>query len=179
MRIYTIGHSTRSLDELVHLLRASGVKRLADIRRYPGSKRYPHFSRESLERALPREGIAYVHMPELGGRRNPSKDSVNDALKNDQFRGYADYMATPEFANAIERLLSIDGPVAIMCAEAVPWRCHRNFVADELTRRGVEVVHIVGPNDRRKHEINPLAHDAGGHLVYARRIIAGAHDNPE
>jgi len=179
MRIYTIGHSTRSLDELVHLLAASGVQRLADIRRYPGSRRYPHFSRDALAAALPQRGIAYVHMPELGGRRTPSKDSPNDALKNAQFRGYADYMGTTEFADAIERLLSMDGPTAIMCAEAVPWRCHRSFVADELTRRGVEVVHIVGPNDRRKHEMNPLATEEQGRLVYARRIIAGAHDHPE
>lgn len=179
MRIYTIGHSTRSFDELVHLLAASGVKRLADIRRYPGSRRYPHVSRDALAAELPKRGIDYVHMPELGGRRNPSKDSVNDALKNDQFRGYADYMGTQEFAEAVERLLSMDGPTAIMCAEAVPWRCHRNFVADDLVRRGVEVVHIVGPNDRRKHEINPLATVEQGRLVYARRIIAGAHDHPE
>jgi len=179
MRIYTIGHSTRSLDELVHLLAASGVQRLADIRRYPGSRRYPHFSRDALAAALPPRGIAYVHMPELGGRRTPSKDSPNDALKNAQFRGYADYMGTTEFADAIERLLSMDGPTAIMCAEAVPWRCHRSFVADDLVRRGVEVVHIVGPNDRRKHEMNPLATEEQGRLVYARRIIAGAHDHPE
>jgi len=179
MRIYTIGHSTRSLDELVHLLAASGVKRLADIRRYPGSRRYPHFSRDALAAALPPHGVAYVHMAELGGRRTPSKDSPNDALKNAQFRGYADYMGTTEFADAIERLLSMDGPTAIMCAEAVPWRCHRSFVADDLVRRGVEVVHIVGPNDRRKHEMNPLATVEQGRLVYARRIIAGAHDHPE
>ena len=179
MRIYTVGHSTRSLDELVHLLAASGVKRLADIRRYPGSRRYPHFSRDALAAELPKRGIAYVHMPELGGRRRAAKDSPNDALRNAQFRGYADYMATPEFAEAVDRLLEFDGPVAIMCAEAVPWRCHRSFVADELTRRGVEVVHIVGANDRRKHEINPLAHDAGGHLVYARRIIAASDGHPE
>jgi len=176
MRIYTIGHSTRSLDELVLLLRASGVERLADIRRYPGSRRYPHFSRDSLAAELPKHGIAYVHLPELGGRRTPSEDSPNDALRNAQFRGYADYMATKEFAEGVDNLRDGD---AIMCAEAVPWRCHRNFVADDLVRRGVEVVHILGPNDRRKHEMNPLAHDAGGHLVYARRIIAGAHDHPE
>lgn len=176
MRIYTIGHSTRSLEELVALLRASGVKRLADIRRYPGSRRYPHFSRDALAAELPKHGIAYVHLPELGGRRTPSKDSPNDALNNAQFRGYADYMATKEFADGVDKLQDRD---AIMCAEAVPWRCHRSFVADELTRRGVEVVHIVGPNDRRRHEMNPLARDEGGRLVYARRIIAGAHDHPE
>jgi uncharacterized protein (DUF488 family) len=181
MRIYTIGHSTRSLDELVALLRASGVKRLADIRRYPGSRRYPHFSRESLAAELPKHGVGYVHMPELGGRRAAAAGSPNDALNNAQFRGYADYMGTPEFAEAIDRLLAMDGPVAIMCAEAVPWRCHRNFVADDLVRRGVEVVHIVAANDRRKHAMNPLAHDVGGKLVYARRIIADhtGHDHPE
>jgi uncharacterized protein (DUF488 family) len=175
-RIYTIGHSTRTLDELITLLRTSAVRRLADIRRYPGSRRYPHFSSESLARALPREGIAYVHMPELGGRRNPSKDSPNDALKNDQFRGYADYMSTNEFSEGVDRLQDRD---AIMCAEAVPWRCHRSFVADELVRRGVEVVHIIGVNDRRRHEMNPLAHESGGHLVYARRIIAASDDLPK
>ncbi len=175
MKIYTVGHSTRSLDELVHLLRASGVKRLADIRRYPGSRRYPHFSRDSLAAELPKHGIAYVHMPELGGRRTPSKDSPNDALRNAQFRGYADYMATKEFAEGVDNLWDRD---AILCAEAVPWRCHRSFVADDLVRRGVEVVHILGPNDRRKHEMNALAHDAGGHLVYARRIIAASDDHP-
>ena len=176
MRIYTIGHSTRSLDELVHLLRASGVQRLADIRRYPGSRRYPHFSRDALAAELPKHGIAYVHMPELGGRRSPAKDSPNDALRNAQFRGYADYMATKEFAEGVDNLLDRD---AIMCAEAVPWRCHRSFVADDLVRRGVEVVHILGANDRRKHEINPLARDAGSHLVYARRIIAASDDHAE
>ncbi len=180
MRIYTIGHSTRSLDELIALLSASGIKRLADIRRYPGSRRYPHFSRESLAAELPKRGIDYVHMPELGGRRAPAKDSPNDALRNAQFRGYADYMGTSEFAEAVERLLAMDGPVAIMCAEAVPWRCHRGLVADDLVRRGVEVVHIVAANDRRKHDLNPLAHEEDGRLVYSRRIIAGlGHDHPE
>jgi uncharacterized protein (DUF488 family) len=182
LRIFTIGHSTRSLDELVKLLRASGVKLLADIRRYPGSRRYPHFSRDSLRVELPKQGIEYVHMPELGGRRGPLKDSPNDALRNDQFRGYADYMGTEEFAKGVDRLTALDGPVAIMCAEAVPWRCHRSFVADELVRRGIEVVHILGPNDRRRHELNPLASESGGKLVYPRRIIAGKpsdDDHPE
>jgi uncharacterized protein (DUF488 family) len=179
MRIYTIGHSTRTLDELLRLLRTSGVQRLADIRRFPGSKRHPHFSRESLARELPREGIAYVHLPELGGRRAPAKDSPNDALTSDAFRGYADYMGTQAFKEAIDKLLQFDDTTAIMCAEAVPWRCHRSFVSDELVRRGVEVVHIVGAQDRRRHEINPLAHEAGDHLVYARRIIAPSDDRPK
>src|SRR5437879_5793529 len=139
MRIYTIGHSTRSLDELIGLLQEQGIKRLADIRRFPGSRRYPHFSKESLSKSLPGEAIEYVHVVELGGRRDPLPDSPNTTLRNRQFRGYADHMATSEFQGALDRLLESDVPTAIMCAEAVPWRCHRNLVSDELTRRGHEV----------------------------------------
>jgi uncharacterized protein (DUF488 family) len=163
MRIWTIGHSTRSLDELIGLLREHDIERLADIRRYPGSRRYPHFSRESLERTLP---IAYVHTPELGGRRKPLPDSPNTGWRNEQFRAYADYMATPEFAHAIDALLASSQRTAIMCAEAVPWRCHRNLVADELTRRGHEVIHILSPGSSRKHEMSKLARVVGDHLEY-------------
>jgi len=173
MRIYTIGHSTRTLDELVLLLKQNGIARLADIRRYPGSRRHPHFSRDSLAHELPERGIGYMHLPELGGRRTPRKDSPNDALTSEAFRGYADYMGTKEFAEATEALVSLgrEGSTAIMCAEAVPWRCHRNFVADELTRRGIEVVHILGPGQRKRHELNPLAVERDGHLVYPRALL--------
>src|SRR4051794_21520569 len=119
MRIYTIGHSTRSLEELVALLREHGIRRLADIHRYPGSRRYPHFSREALEVALAERGIEHVHLPELGGRRKPLPGSPNTALYNEQFRGYADHMATGEFRGAVERLLAFAGRTAVMCAEAV------------------------------------------------------------
>ena len=163
MRIYTIGHSTRSLDELIGLLRQHDVKRLADIRRFPGSRRYPHFSRDSLSVSLP---IEYVHVVELGGRRDPLPDSPNTAWRNAQFRGYADHMATAEFQNALDQLLESDLPTAIMCAEAVPWRCHRNLVADELTRRGHEVIHILGPGASQRHVMNPMARVAEGKLVY-------------
>jgi len=166
MRIYTIGHSTRTLDELIGLLKEHDVRRLADIRRYPGSRRYPHFSRESLEKSLPINSIDYVHVPDLGGRRRPSPDSPNTAWRNEQFRGYADHMNTNEFKNALDTLLQSDGPIAIMCAEAVPWRCHRNLVADELTRRGQEVIHILGPGATQKHVMNPVARAEGDHLVY-------------
>lgn len=166
MRIYTIGHSTRTLDELIRLLRESGVERLADIRRFPGSRRFPHFSRESLAKALPEEGIEYVHMPELGGRRKEVPNSPNTALRNGQFRGYADHMATAEFRDGIDRLLITEKAVAIMCAEAVPWRCHRNFVSDELVRRGHEVLHILNFGSRKRHEISPFARVAGDHLIY-------------
>ncbi len=166
MRIYTIGHSTRDLEELVELLGQNGVERLADIRRYPGSRRYPHFSRESLAEELPRRGIDYVHMPELGGRRKPRRDSPNSAWRNEQFRAYADYMSTDEFRGAVDALVASPKTTAIMCAEAVPWRCHRNLVSDELMRRGIEVVHILGPASTRKHEMNPNARVEEGHLVY-------------
>lgn len=166
MRVYTIGHSTRTLDELVALLREHGIARLADIRRYPGSRRYPHFSRESLAQSLPEQGIAYEHMPALGGRRRPLPNSPNSGWRNEQFRGYADYMSTPEFRSAIDALLASDATTAIMCAEAVPWRCHRNLVADELTRRGHEVVHITGVGASHPHKMNPMARVEGDHLVY-------------
>jgi uncharacterized protein (DUF488 family) len=165
-RIYTIGHSTRSLDEFTELLRINAVERLADIRRYPGSKRYPHFSREALAQSLPANGIAYFHMPELGGRRKPLPDSPNAGWRNDQFRAYADYMATAEFASAIDRLLAFEELTAIMCAEAVPWRCHRNLVSDELVRRGVDVLHIIGSGEPSPHALNPMARIEGDHLVY-------------
>ena len=165
MHIYTIGHSTRTLDELISLLREHDIQRLADVRRYPGSRRYPHFSRESLEKSLP---IEYVHAPALGGRRKPLPESPNTAWRNEQFRGYADYMSTREFTEALDTLLGSDLRTAIMCAEAVPWRCHRNLVADELTRRGHEVIHIIGPGSAQQHEMNKLASVEGGHLVYKK-----------
>jgi len=172
MRIWTIGHSTRTLDELISLLNEHDIQRLADIRRYPGSRLYPHFSKESLEKTLP---IDYIHAPELGGRRKPSPDSVNTAWRNEQFRAYADYMATPEFATALDHLLDSDVRTAIMCAEAVQWRCHRNLVADELTRRGHEVIHIIGPGQSQQHQLNKMATVEGDHLVYRRELpVAGS-----
>jgi len=164
--IFTIGHSTRTFEELVALLRDNGIQRLADIRRYPGSRRYPHFSGEALARALPEEGIGYVHMPELGGRRTPRADSPNGAWRNEQFRGYADYLATDEFRHAVDRLLAVPELTAIMCAEAVPWRCHRNLVADDLVRRGVEVVHIIGSGSLKVHAMSKDAVVEGEHVVY-------------
>ncbi|MGZ7041244.1 MAG: DUF488 domain-containing protein [Thermoanaerobaculia bacterium] len=162
-QVFTIGHSTRSLEELVVLLREQGIERLADIRRYPGSRRFPHFSRESLEKALP---VAYVHVPALGGRRKPLPDSPNTGWRNDQFRAYADHMATAEFRSAVDELLASPLRTAVMCAEAVPWRCHRNLLSDELVRRGIEVIHILGPGKTQPHEINPMARVEGNHLIY-------------
>jgi len=159
--IYTIGHSTRTLDAFLALLTQNRIELLADIRRYPGSRRYPHFSRESLERAF-----HYVHMPELGGRRSPRPDSPNAGWRNDQFRAYADHMATPDFHAAVDALLARPQRTVVMCAEAVPWRCHRNLLSDELVRRGIDVIHILGPGQTQHHQINPMAIDRGDHLEY-------------
>jgi len=171
-RLFTIGHSTRSLEEFADLLATSEVTLLADIRRYPGSRRYPHFSREALAVSLPQQSIGYLHMAELGGRRRPAPDSPNGGWRNDQFRAYADYMATDDFRLAVDRLLALREPavgesnVAVMCAEAVPWRCHRNLLSDELVRRGVDVVHIIGPGSTSRHVLNPMALVCGDHLEY-------------
>jgi uncharacterized protein (DUF488 family) len=164
--IFTIGHSTRTLDELVRLLRHEAVTRLADIRRFPGSRRYPYFSREALEKSLPLEGIEYQHFEDLGGRRKPLGESRNTALRNEQFQAYADYMATPEFRAAVDRLVGSEKRTAYMCAEAVPWRCHRNLLSDELVRRGLDVVHILGPGSRQKHALSEIAVIAGDHVEY-------------
>jgi uncharacterized protein (DUF488 family) len=162
-RIYTIGHSTRTLDELVSLLNEHGVTRLADVRRYPGSRRHPHFSRESLEQTLT---INYVHFEDLGGRRRPAKNSRNTAWENEQFRGYADYMCTPEFRAAVDRLLDTERATAVMCAEAVPWRCHRNLLSDDLVRRGIEVVHILGEGAAQRHQLSGMARIVGDCVTY-------------
>jgi uncharacterized protein (DUF488 family) len=171
-RIYTIGHSTRALEEFVALLHEHGVTRLADVRRYPGSRRYPHFSGESLAQSLPGLGIAYEHFADLGGRRSPQKSSPNGAWENDQFRGYADHMGTATFQKAVDQLL--DPPptanqqptTAVMCAEAVPWRCHRNLLSDDLVRRGIEVLHIIGPGSAQPHALNKMARIERGRVIY-------------
>ena len=143
--IYTIGHSTRTLDELVAALQGHGIKTLVDIRSFPMSRRLPHFNRESLELELPKQGIAYVWMKELGGRRKKLRDdSPNTGLRNESFRNYADYMMTDEFAAGIDRLLEIAEreTTAIMCAERVYFQCHRMLVSDYLTAHGHTVLHI-------------------------------------
>jgi uncharacterized protein (DUF488 family) len=168
--VYTIGHSTRTLDELVAALQAHGVTTLADIRSFPMSRRLPHFNRESLELELPRHGIAYVWMKELGGRRKKIRDdSPNTGLRNDSFRNYADYMLTPEFAEGIDRLLKFaaEGKTAIMCAERVYFQCHRMLVSDYLAAHGHTVLHI--DDDKRAlrpHRLMAEAHLVNGELLY-------------
>ncbi len=169
MRFYTIGHSTRALDDLVGALRGFGVRTLVDVRTVPRSRHVPQFNREHLSRVLPRRGIRYRHCPALGGLRRPRPDSSNTAWRNAGFRGFADYMGTPEFAQAVRelrRLARTEGPVALMCAEAVPWRCHRSLIADALTARRDTVVHIMGGGSSRPHEVTPWAKVEGAAVSY-------------
>ena len=156
------------MDELVALLDRNKVKLLVDIRTVPGSRRMPHFAKAALEVSLPAAGIAYLHMPELGGLRKPRRDSPNTGWRNDGFRGYADYMQTPDFWAALERLeeMAAQRRTAIMCAEAVPWRCHRSLVSDALTVRGVDVRHITGTSEPSAHRITPFAEVDGGRVTY-------------
>lgn len=167
--ISTVGHSTRTAGELLDLLGEHGIALLVDVRRFPGSRRHPQFGRDALEAALAGRGIAYRHEPDLGGRRAALPDSPNNAWRVEAFRGYADYMGTPAFERALERLISLAGerPAAILCAEAVPWRCHRRLIADALVARGVEVRHILGPGRSEPHALHPDARVLpGGRLVY-------------
>lgn len=142
--VHTIGHSTRPMEEFLAILRAHDISSLVDIRTVPKSRHNPQFHIDSLSRTLPDAGLEYRHLPTLGGLRQPRKDSLNQGWRNLSFRGYADYMGTPEFASGIEELLALARaqPTAIMCAEAVPWRCHRSLVGDALLVRGVDVIDI-------------------------------------
>ncbi len=157
--ILTIGHSTRPLDEFIAMLKGHAVEQLADVRTIPRSRHNPQFNRDSLPAALRRVHIGYVHLPGLGGLRKPRPDSPNTAWRNASFRGYADYMLTPAFEDGLAELrtLAQDGPVAVMCAEAVPWRCHRSLLADALFARGVVVQHIMGHGVLRPHQLTPFA----------------------
>jgi uncharacterized protein (DUF488 family) len=168
LRILTVGHSTRTQGELVELVRAFGVTLVADIRTVPRSRRNPQFDRDELARALPATGIAYAHLPRLGGLRRPRADSPNTGWRNPGFRGFADHMQTAEFAHGLAELraLAESGTVAIMCAEAVPWRCHRSLVADALTALGAEVVHVTGPAAARPHSMTPFARVDRGQVTY-------------
>jgi uncharacterized protein (DUF488 family) len=166
--VLTIGHSTRAIEEFIHILQAQGVETLVDVRTVPRSRHNPQFERVALLKSLPAAGIAYRHMPALGGLRHAHRDSVNTGWRNASFRGYADYMQTPEFAAALAELIALDrqSRVAIMCAEAVPWRCHRSLIADALTVRGIPVEHIMTAAVRNPHKLTPFAHVEGDRITY-------------
>jgi len=166
--VYTVGHSNRDLDQFVGLLKAHGVNTLVDIRKLPGSNKYPHFNQEELSDSLARAGVRYVYLEELGGRRPQRKESANTAWRNRSFRAYADYMETDEFRRGIESLLGYasEGRVAVMCSEAVWWRCHRALVADYLKSLGVSVFHILSESSNKPHAYTSPAKVVDGKLSY-------------
>jgi uncharacterized protein (DUF488 family) len=167
--LFTIGHSTRTLDELIEALQAHSIQTLVDIRSFPRSRRLPHFNRESLEKTLPAAGIQYVWMKDLGGRREKSlDDSPNVALRNDSFRNYADYMLTPEFERAISDLIKLaeQSRTAYMCAERVYFHCHRMLVSDWLVAHGHEVLHIDSATPPKPHTLMQEARLIKGQLIY-------------
>ena len=169
MTIWTIGHSSRTLDEVLTLLREFDIQAVADVRRHPGSRRQPWFAREALENSLPVHGLEYRWMPALGGRRRPRPDSPNTAWRNDSFRGYADHLATAEFAGGLADLLDLAGlrRTALMCAEVLWWRCHRALISDVLKVRGIAVVHILGEHKVTAHPYTSAATVVDGQLSYA------------
>ncbi|HLI12339.1 MAG TPA: DUF488 domain-containing protein [Alphaproteobacteria bacterium] len=166
--VLTIGHSTRSLEALIAMLRAHGVRRLVDVRTIPRSRHNPQYNADHLAEALPAAGISYEHRKGLGGLRHPRKDSPNGGWRNAGFRGYADYMQTAEFAAELAALeaLAEEGRLAIMCAEAVPWRCHRSLIADALTVDGIPVAHIMSEARLDPHHLTPFAHVEGKRITY-------------
>lgn len=166
-KLFTIGHSTRSLEAFLELLAREGVTHLVDVRAFPASRRYPHFNAPELEKSLIAAGVKYSHAPDLGGRRKPRKDSRNTEWRNDGFRGYADYMETPRFESAVEHLLDVakQDRTVIMCAEAVPWRCHRSLISDAATARGVSVWHILDAG-LQEHRLTSFAKIDRGRVRY-------------
>lgn len=166
--LYTIGHSTHSIEEFIALLQAHKICHLVDVRSIPKSRHVPQFNSDALATSLHAANIDYTHLKALGGRRHSRKDSINTGWRNGSFRGYADYMATPQFAEGLDALVEIARatPTAIMCAEAVPWRCHRSLVADALLVRGIAAVEILSETNWRLHALTPFAHVEGTRITY-------------
>ena len=167
--IWTIGHSTHPIEEFRRLLDAHRIEAIADVRRFPGSRKHPQFGREAFESTLTAHGIAYLWLPELGGRRQPSPQSPNTAWRNAAFRGYADHMASEEFAGGMAKLLALASSTrtAILCAEAVWWRCHRALISDALCARGIAVLHIADAQHVKPHPLTAPARIVEGRLSYA------------
>jgi uncharacterized protein (DUF488 family) len=166
--VYTVGHSTLPIEDFIARLRGHGVTLLVDVRKMPGSRRHPQFGRDALAHELSKAGIRYVHAPELGGFRKARPDSVNTGWRNASFQGYADYMQTPEFDAAVQPIIARaeEEKQALMCAESVPWRCHRSLLADALTVRGLRVEEIQSPKKTSEHALTPFARVAGMQLIY-------------
>lgn len=172
--VWTIGHSTRSAEEFIQILTAHRIEALVDVRSFPGSRRYPHFNKPELSEILTAAGIGYSHSPELGGRRKPKPDSRNTAWKNASFRAYADHMESNEFEKGIEALLELSKAkrTAVMCAEAVWWRCHRSLISDYLKANEVDVIHIVDEKTTQPHPYTSAARIIDGKLSY-QGLLAG------
>ena len=166
--VWTIGHSTRTLEELIEMLRSFKIEMVVDIRSYPGSRRYPQFNKEALEVSLPENNIQYVHLKKLGGRRKVNPESKNTSWRHVAFRGYADYMETEDFKEGIEELekIALQKRTAFMCSEAVWWRCHRSMVSDYLKVHGWKVMHIMGLNKEEEHPYTSPAKVVDGELSY-------------
>jgi uncharacterized protein (DUF488 family) len=175
VQLWTIGHSNRTLEQFLELLASQQIQLLADVRRFPGSRRLPHFGQENLAKSLAAAGIEYVHFPELGGRRKALPNSPNNAWRNEAFRGYADFMMTAEFRAGIDRLLHLarDKRTAIMCAEALWWQCHRSLIADYLKAAGHTVLNIMAGNKTEEHPFTSAARIVNGKLSY------GAETEPQ
>lgn len=176
--ICTIGHSTRSLDEFINLLKKNEVTHVLDVRTVPRSRQNPQFNKETLPDALGVSGIRYTHLPGLGGLRHPRKDSINGAWRNASFRGYADYMQTPEFATNMRDVMEFAAHerCALMCAEAVPWRCHRSLIGDALILRGVQVEDIINAGARKPHLLTSWARAEGLKISYPSQATMGFAD---
>jgi uncharacterized protein (DUF488 family) len=166
--LWTVGHSTRPVNEFIALLQAHEILQLADVRSIPRSRHNPQFNQDQLPELLKTAGIQYVHVPALGGLRHARRDSINTAWRNTSFRGFADYMQTSEFAAGLTELIRLarNGRTAIMCAEAVPWRCHRSLIADALLVHGARVEEIVGAGKTRPHKLTPWASVSGERITY-------------
>ena len=173
---FTIGHSTRPIDEFIGLLHAHSIQRLVDVRTVPRSRTNPQFNKDTLPESLSRAGIAYIHVAELGGLRKPKRDSPNSAWRNLSFRGYADHMQSKEFARGLGLLLGWirEERIALMCAEAVPWRCHRSLIADALTVRGIAVWEIISASKTQIHKMTPFAKVDGTNITYPPEALENA-----
>lgn len=166
--VLTIGHSTRTLEEFIGLLQAHGATRVVDVRTVPRSRHNPQFNKTSLPGSLKKAGLSYVHLPGLGGLRHAKRDSLNLSWRNASFRGFADYMQTPEFEKGLDELIQLANQerIALMCAEAVPWRCHRSLIADALLVRGIRTEDIMSPTRRQVHALTPFARVRGTTITY-------------
>jgi uncharacterized protein (DUF488 family) len=178
--VFTIGHSTRTLAEFIRLLQLHAATRVVDVRTMPRSRHNPQFNKDSLALALEKAGLGYVHLPGLGGLRHAKRDSLNVGWRNASFRGFADYMQTPEFERSLEELIRLSNRdrIALMCAEAVPWRCHRSLIADALLAHGIRTEDIMSPTRRQLHGLTPFAKVCGTTITYPAEFLQSKSKKP-